>query len=194
MKKEEVLKLYEEFRVPAHVIGHMQQVSTVCEVLADNLIRNEISVRKKPLLDAALVHDVLRVCDFLEFKPKSFPQEVTQEDISKWKEIRKKYGKIGHIKAMAQILTERGEDEIAMLVTKHGFFEIDNLNTWEERIMYYADKRVDGEKIVSLDKRFSEGRKRNMQDDDIDELLLETEIKVKTLEEEFIQALGTLPI
>jgi len=194
MRKEEILKLYKEFRVPAHVVGHMQQVSKVCEILADNLMQNEIEIRKKPLMDAALVHDVLRVCDFLEFKPESFPQPTTQEDVDKWLEIREKYGKIGHIKAMAQVLTERGEDEIAMLVTKHGFFEIDDLNTWEEKIMYYADKRVDGERIVSLDKRFSEGRKRNMQDDDIDELLLETEIKVKSLEEEFIQALGSLPI
>ena len=72
---------------------------------------------------------------------------------------------MGHIKAIAQILTKRGEDEVANLVTKHGFFEIDNLNTWEEKIMYYADKRVDGEKIVSLEKRFREGRKRNMKDE-----------------------------
>jgi HD superfamily phosphohydrolase YqeK len=194
MKQEEISKLYEEFRVPAHVIGHMRQVSKVCEILADNLEQDGIKIDKKSLLDAALVHDVLRVCDFLEFKPETFPQPSTKEDIEKWKEIREKYGKIGHIKAMAQVLEERGEGKIAMLVTKHGFFEVDNLNTWEEKIMYYADKRVDGESIVSLGKRFSEGRKRNMKDDDIDELLLETEIKVKTLEEEFIKALGSLPV
>lgn len=194
MKRAEILKLYEEFRVPPHVIGHMQQVSKVCETLADSFIKNGIKIKKKSLLDAALVHDVLRVCDFLEFKPKSFPQKASKEDIAVWKELREKYGKIGHIKAIDQVLKDRGEREIAHLVTKHGFFEVNNLNTWEEKIMYYADKRVDGVNIVSLDERFSEGRKRNMKDDDIDELLLETEIQVKNLEEEFIHALGPLPI
>ena len=49
--------------------------------------------------------------------------------------------------------------EIANLVKKHDFFAIDNLNTWEEKIMYYADKRVDGDNVVSLKKRFKEGNK-----------------------------------
>lgn len=194
MKTEEISKLYKEFHVPAHVIAHMEQVSAVCEILADTLIEKGLKIDKEDLVKAALVHDVLRVCDFLEFNPEKFPSEFSEEDERKWTELREKYGKMGHIKAMVKILDERGESNIGKLVMKHGFFEIDNLNSWEEKIIYYADKRVDGEKIVTLDKRFREGRKRNLKDDDIDELLLETEMKVKDLEKEFIEVLGVLPI
>ena len=65
-----------------------------------------------------------------------------------------------HEAAMAKFLSNQGEKKLATLVKKHGFFSIDDLKTWEEKILYYADKRVDHDQIVGLKKRFLEGRRR----------------------------------
>ena len=91
---------------------------------------------------------------------------------------------------MAQILRKKGEHKLANLIAKHGFFSIWKLKTIEEKILYYADKRVDRDKIVSLKKRFSEGKKRNMSPNDDLEFVKKTEEKVFALEREFVQISG----
>jgi len=95
---------------------------------------------------------------------------------------------------MERILLEIGEKKLANLVRKHDFWRIDHLKDWEEKILYYADKRVEADKIVSLEKRFEEGRKRNAREDDDHNLRGNIENKAHKLEEDFIKVLGGLPI
>ncbi|MEK7085852.1 MAG: hypothetical protein AAB953_02450, partial [Patescibacteria group bacterium] len=76
------------------------------------------------------------------------------------------------------------------LIAGHGFFSIWKLKTWEEKILYYADKRVDHDKVVDLKKRFEEGRKRNFTPKDDMELVLKTEKEIEKLEKEFVKILG----
>ncbi len=189
MNQKEILKIYKDFNVPKHVIRHMKKVKEICEILADCFIKKGIKIDKKNLKYAALLHDVLRICDFRDFDPDKFDQKVTKYDIKKWKYLRSKYGKIGHVKAMEQILNKIGEKKLAILVKKHDFFEIDNLHTWEEKIIFYADKRADGDKIVILEKRFKEGRKRNAKNKEEILKAKEIEEKVKKLERELINCL-----
>lgn len=194
MNKEEISQLYKEYHVPEHVIAHMKSVAKVCESLADALIKKGHEVNKDMLLNAALLHDLLRLCDFKKFEPNSFPQKVTGKDIEIWEKLRKEYGEMGHVKAGAKVLKEIDEHEISVLIEKHAFYAIDNLNNWEEKILYYADKRVNGDEIVDLETRFNESRKRNI-DDSVDlEKLMKYEKKVKILEEEFIKIIGYLPV
>jgi hypothetical protein len=68
---------------------------------------------------------------------------------------------------------------MANLVEKHDFSQIDNLKTLEEKILYYADKRVYENKIVSLQTRIDESRKKYPN---ISKEVLETEDKMKNLE------------
>lgn len=108
----------------------MQKVAELCENLADECEKKKIKIRKNILIKSALLHDVFK----------------TQ-------------GK-DHAKKMADYLRKIGEKEMANLVEKHDFWQIDNLKTWEEKILYYADKRVYEDKIVSLKRRIAESRKR----------------------------------
>lgn len=194
MTQKEILKIYKEFHVPKHVIKHMKKVKDVCGILADSFIKKGINIDKKNLKYAALLHDALRICDFRDFNPNKIPQKVTKNDIKIWKFLRIKYGKKGHTKAMAEILYKIGEGILANLVEKHDFLVIDDLKTWEEKIIFYGDKRVDGDKIVSLEKRFKEGRKRNVKNKKEALLTDKIEKKIKKLEKEFIKNLGTLPV
>src|SRR3989338_7413242 len=94
-----------------------------------------------------------------------------------------------HEAAMAKFLSNQGEKKLATLVKKHGFFSIDDLKTWEEKILYYADKRVDHDQIVGLKKRFLEGKKRSSALSGNPEKVRLTEEKVFKLEREIVEIL-----
>lgn len=149
----QIKKIYKKYSVPKNIIKHMEKVRKVCAVLTNELIKKGIKIDKKTVLNAALIHDVLRIKD-------------------------------NHEENMCKILKKMGEEKIANLVKKHAFPYIDNLKTWEEKTLYYADKRVSENKIVTLEERFG---KRNNRD-------LKTETKVKKLEKKFVKILGKLPI
>lgn len=183
MNKSEIRKIYKEFHTPPHIIAHMQKVSQLCVKLADSLIEKGRNIDKKSLIYAALLHDVIRVCDMKPFEPENFPEKPSSSDIRYWKNLRIKYGKIGHEEGMACLLEKRGESYIGNLVRKHSFFKVSELKTWEEKIIYYADKRIKGDKIVALSERFNKNSKTTSR-----EKILKK--KVRLLENEFRKMLG----
>lgn len=131
----------------------MQKVAEICVDLCDEFKKKKIKVHKNLIIKSALLHDV--------FKPS---------------------GK-DHSKKMADYLSKIGEKSMANLVEKHDFWQIDNLKTWDEKILYYADKRAYEDQLVTLQKRIDEGRKRNPGKTSPE--VIETEEKMKKLEKEF---------
>lgn len=183
MNKSEIKKIYKKFHTPPHIIAHMQKVSQLCVKLADGLIKKGQYIDKKSLIYAALLHDTIRVCDIKNFEPQNFHKKPTAADIKYWKTLRAKYGKIGHEEAMARLLEKIEENEIGNLVRKHSFFKVAELKTWEEKIIYYADKRVKGDKVVTLSERFTRSSKTTSRERNIEK-------KVQLLENEFRKILG----
>lgn len=144
--------IYKELEVPQNIIEHMKVVAVLCKKIADMLIAKGKKIDKKLLIQAALLHDCLKIHD-------------------------------NHEETMAEFLRKKGQPKLANLIAKHGFFSIDELKTLEEKILYYADKRVAGNKIVSLDKRFSEWKRLYKNESKMDaKHVAETEKKVKDLE------------
>lgn len=190
MNKKEINKLYKKYHVPRHIIAHMKKVAKVCMLLADKLKAKGLKIEKDTLLKAALLHDVLRVSDIRNFNPKEFGGKISQKSIKVWENLRKKYNKIKHEKAAAQLLKSTGHAKIANLVRKHDFYLIDKLKTLEEKILYYADKRVDFDKIVTLKNRFKTGRKRNNGPEDDMKLVSSIEKKIYKLEKELKKLIG----
>jgi 5'-deoxynucleotidase YfbR-like HD superfamily hydrolase len=187
-------KLYEEFKVPKGVKKHMKKVAEVCQVLADEFIKKGINIDREKVINAALIHDALRVCDFKTFSEEELKKKgEKEEDILKWRELRKKFGKRGHSKAICEILKEKGKLALIDLIEKHDFIRIDDLESWEEKILYYADKRVEGEEIVPLKERFEKGRIRNFTEEQSIEEIKEIENKVFLLEKDMKKNLGSLP-
>lgn len=152
MKKSEIEKIYEKFSVPQNIILHMQKVAEICGDLCDEFKKKKIKVRKNLIIKSALLHDVFKTS-----------------------------GK-DHAKKMADYLREIGETQMANLVEKHDFWQIDNLKTWDEKILYYADKRAYENEKVSLKRRIEESRKRYPNPS---KEVLEAEKKMFELEEEF---------
>lgn len=69
--------------------------------------------------------------------------------------------KKGHGVEGFNILKKEGYPEIARTVKKHTLKSINKLRTMEEKIVNYADKRTEEEKIVSLKKRFKDLKKKH---------------------------------
>jgi hypothetical protein len=138
------------------------------------------------------IHDVVRVVDF-----KHFPEDLgTEEDRRIWRELRDRFLGRHHADAAAQILRERGQDFLADCVVCHQYSSIDSSkppDTWEAKLLYYADKRVAHDEVVSLRERLDEGRQRHYPGLSMTSKELEREQAVFDLEREIFSNLSFTP-
>ena len=152
--KKECLAILNKNKTPSNVIGHSKAVCKLAEEIAGNLIKRGIQVNKELVTAAALLHDIEREKD-------------------------------NHIVAGAELLKRLGFYEVSETTKKHSLYNLDDEKvqpkTIEEKIIFYADKRVKGDKIVSLDERHEDLKKRY----DID-LTKEFEF-AKKIEKELLQ-------
>ncbi len=124
--KDEIEKLYSKYDVPPHIVRHMKKVA---EVLSDILsdLRQRGTMYDDELMEAAaLTHDIAR----------------TRKD---------------HPEAGANILKEEGYDLIGMIVKEHNspiLFKRYPDKLSEEDLLFYADKIVKEDHIVTLKERF----------------------------------------
>ena len=125
--KEECLAILNKNKTPSNVIKHSIKVCKVAERIAEGLAGKRIKLNKKMVIAAALLHDIERA-------------------------------KENHVIKGAKLLKSMGFKQISEVVKKHSLYKIRQKGrqprTWEEKIVFYADKRVMGNKIVSLRKRF----------------------------------------
>ena len=131
------------------VMRYCEQVNKVAVIIAKALKKKNISVDIDAIDRATLLHDMARAIDFKSFDPKT-------TDIPIYLELYKKFGKIDHPRAAAEILAVEGYPELGKLAEIHRFSDLPRLKSWEEKIIYYADERVSHDKIVSLQHRFDD--------------------------------------
>lgn len=194
MTDSQVAEIIKEYHVPPHVRKHCEGVAKFALELAERLIARGEKINVDLVRQAALLHDFVRVIDFKEYNPETFPYPVNEEDIKYCKELRKKYANLHHAIAGAQILKERGFPDVAEIVRKHRFLQIEEgFDTWEEKIVYYADKRVKHETVVTLQERLDDGRKRYPHEAKNEDERLRIAKKVFELEKEIFTKIGETP-
>ena len=186
----QIKEIYKKFHTPKHIISHMKTVKLVCEMLVYLAKEKKIKVDEKSLYNAAIIHDAARVCDFKELNQKNFPYPISNTDIKIWEQLREQYGNLGHNVILANYLNQIGESVIANLVLKHDFKQIQNLNTIEEKLLYYADKRVEQDDIVTLQERLEKGDKRNGKKNESQKEKAQLKEAVYKLELELEELLG----
>mgnify|MGYP001570537458 CR=1 FL=1 len=135
--KKECLAILEKNKTLSNVIEHSKAVCKFAEDIAEKLIKKGIKVNKKLVIAAALLHDIEREKD-------------------------------NHVIEGAKLLKSMGFPEVAEIVEKHTLHAIEELGnqlkTAEEKIVFYADKRAKGSKIVSLVERMEDLEKRYNRD------------------------------
>lgn len=136
-KKEECLKILKDTNLPENIVEHLRAVCDFSMKVVDIVEDRGIKINRELVAAAALLHDVKKL---------SPDHEITGADY----------------------ISSLGYPQVAQVIRKHG---LSNLNkedciprTWEEKIVFYSDKRLKGSKIVSVDERFEDIRKRYKRD------------------------------
>jgi len=158
-------ELLKQHRVPEHIIKHSIVAAKLAVFLAEKLEEKGISVDVEIVDRACLLHDIARPCDFGEPGYNSSKQAVTEQDNAKWQQLKVKYQGLCH-EDIAYELLRKKYPELATTVKKHRYVAILNEKekptTWEEKLVYYADKRIMHDRIVPLKERLEEAHKRNI--------------------------------
>lgn len=159
MTTDDVLGLYNELHVPLHIRRHMVMVCAVGSVLAQALAEKGEAVDIESLQFAALLHDALKIIAI-----KDYQEAATAEDLQVWAELKKQYHGLTDSAAMQHLLTARNEAKIGQIISKHDFSSLvkDDMQPYnlEEKLLYYADKRVQHDQVVDLAARLQDGRER----------------------------------
>jgi HD superfamily phosphohydrolase YqeK len=162
---KECFAILAEYHVPPHIVNHSKAVAKLAVFLARRLNENGAEVNIILLEGACLLHDLLRVHDFKESDYDNFEQNLPEEEKAKWQKLRSKYKSSSHEDAAYDILKHK-YPVIALTIKRHRYMalldEKEKPQSWEEKLLYYADKRVMHETIVSLKERLTEGHKRNI--------------------------------
>ncbi|MEM0360184.1 MAG: macro domain-containing protein [Candidatus Diapherotrites archaeon] len=125
--EKKCIEILRENRVPENIVRHSKKVAEFAVELAQKIDAKGEKIDIALVRAGALLHDI----DKLETLESS-----KKHGIEGWKKLRKKgfYG-------------------VAEIAKKHLIEKVGELSTLEEKIVYYADKRVLGEKIVPLNER-----------------------------------------
>lgn len=145
-----------ELRLPANVGAHCDAVAEFCSRAADALVERGVFVRKHFLRAAGKTHDLLR---FVDFRPGASPPgwEPTPEQLAAWEPWKRRAPGATHEEAVRVFLRERGFDALADLVHSHSVhLPMDARDTTEARVLYYADKRVIGDRFVTIAERYAD--------------------------------------
>ncbi len=150
-----------ELRLPDHIGIHCDAVGKCAKELAEELLKRNTVTRPLAMQRAGELHDLLR---FVDFQPKvqakiPHAKEVEKETEQHWEMLRKEYGP-EHEAATASFLEQKGYPELASIISVHGLNVLVNapetIRTTEQKLLNYSDKRVQYDKVVTLDERFDD--------------------------------------
>jgi uncharacterized protein len=131
MEERDCILLLEKYRVPENIVRHVRQVSRVAVFLGRRMKRKGIPVNVDLVRSGALLHDIGKLQSIHEGKKES--------DVSK------------------AILDKEKLPKEALIAYRHMLSQVIELKpkqwTMEEKIVYYADKRVKHDHIVPLNER-----------------------------------------
>lgn len=154
--RAQILAWRTECMLQPHIAAHCDAVGACAQRLGDLLASRHQLVRRKALLRAGEVHDLLR---FLDFRPEGAPPSIaaTPEQETCWARWKERYPGLRHEEACAAFLRAHRHTTLAAIVEPHGLAPSRLPRTRiEQKLLYYADKRVRDDTIVTLDERFAD--------------------------------------
>lgn len=142
-----VLAWREAVCLPQHIGRHCDAVGEYAEELAGGMLRRGILARPLLLLRAGELHDLLRFLDFRE----------GCDGVRVWKEQRARFPSLAHESACAAFLEEEGYAAMGRVVRTHGArLPPDAEATIEQKLLFYADKRLKIDEFVTLEERLQD--------------------------------------
>lgn len=128
--EEECLALLEKYETPNHIVLHSKKVWEVGRLLGEGLLRRSHPVDMDLIRASCLLHDIGKYPCILEGE--------------KFHDIRGE-----------QILISEGHESVARIVVQHVVLRTQvDAPISEEHVLFYSDKRVVHDELVSLEDRF----------------------------------------
>jgi len=162
INRENCLKLLDKHGIQGKVLNHILKVEKIAVFLGEKLKEKGFLIDIELLQASALLHDI----------GKNYAD----------------HSKMNHVEAGEIILKSEGFPEVAEIIRKHSInaiVEEDKVpRTWEEKLVYYADRRAKEDQLVSVDERISDLKKRYP---DINSFIDNAEPKIKLLEKEIFE-------
>jgi beta-phosphoglucomutase-like phosphatase (HAD superfamily) len=150
------------YEVSYTLCEHMQAVASVAYLLGTWMQKRGLPVNTVQVHRAGLLHDMAKL-------------------------IEDRESGLGHARLAADFLINHQQPELAEIVYRHPLFAIEDQDrkpaTWEQKLVYLADKLVEHGEIVSVEIRMQALRERYGFDSPIPSALLE-------LQQEVYQAVG----
>jgi putative nucleotidyltransferase with HDIG domain len=125
-EKSECMKILAQHGLPKNIIAHSLAVANLAQEIAEKLKEKGAAVDVDLVVAGAILHDIAKL----------LPE---------------------HMQEGAKILREMSFFRVADVVERHGIRTTSDENlpqTLEDKIVYYADKRVVEDKTVTLEERF----------------------------------------
>lgn len=161
---DECQAMIRQCHLPLHILRHSEAVGRIGVFLARQLVDKGIAVDVDLVERACLLHDLFRVCDCPLEDFSWFEQPVTEADKAKWRRLKEENSAHRHEEAAYVFLKER-YPVLAETIRQHKYTAVLDENggpeSWEAKIVYYADKRAMHDKIVPLKKRLEEAHRRS---------------------------------
>jgi uncharacterized protein len=168
--ESECLALLEKYLTPSHIVLHSKMVWEVGKLVGEGLLRQDHYVDMALLRASCLLHDIGKYPCIL--------------DGSGYHDLRGE-----------QILGVEGLPNVARVVVQHVVLRgSKDRPIAEEHILFYADKRVVHDEIVSLDERFIYLEKTYGRSDKSMSKLLEMKEETMQLEEKLFLLLDFKPM
>ena len=124
------LALLNKYHCPEHIIEHSKAVWSVARIVGEGLLRRDHPINMALLNASCLLHDIAKYPCLVEKKG--------------WHDV------VG-----AEMLKEEGLPAIAAIVAQHvRLTDRGDSDIREEHVLFYADKRVVHDKVVTLRERF----------------------------------------
>ncbi|MBI3619045.1 tRNA (adenosine(37)-N6)-threonylcarbamoyltransferase complex ATPase subunit type 1 TsaE [Candidatus Peregrinibacteria bacterium] len=158
---EEINEWRREMALPPHIAAHCDAVAAFVDRCAQLLMETRaMIVRREALRRAARVHDLLRSIDFRNgASPEGF--RATDEERERWRSLKEHYSGMHHEAACEKFLREGGFEALGTIVATHGLTLPPSIEaTIEQKLLFYADKRLAVDRIVSLEERFADFSRR----------------------------------
>jgi len=154
----ECFSLIQEYNMLPNIIEHSIQVKNVSLIIYDNL-KEKDSLNRDLIIASALLHDIAKTSSIIN------------------RELR-------HDLKGGEILRKLGYDKIAEIIESHVIFSGFDPHgpVTEKEIIYYADKRVMHDQIVTIDSRIEDLVKRYGKTEKIREMIINNTKFVKSLE------------
>jgi uncharacterized protein len=133
LTNKECILLLKETNTPKNIFLHSRKVNAVAMFIALKMKETGEEINLDLVHNASLLHDIKK---FESLKDREMHHEEDGE----------------------RHLESKGFKDIAIVVGKHGSTKLlkGQVRTWEEKIVSYADARVQHNQIVSVDKRFND--------------------------------------